>query len=101
MSCIEEMVPRLEVYSVDEGFCDFRGLDLSRLYENFGPMIRAHVLQCTALTVGCGLSTTKTLAKSAQWPSKEWSQFRGELVLTPDHPARIEAMLARQPVEEL
>lgn len=101
MSCIEEMVPRLEVYSVDEGFCDCRGLELAMPYEDFGRMIRAHVLKCTGLTVGCGLAPTKTLAKSAQWASKEWPQFRGVLALTPDNPARIEAMLARQPVEEL
>jgi DNA polymerase V len=101
MSCIEEMVPRLEVYSVDEGFCDCRAMELTMPYENFGRMIREHVLQCTGLTVGCGLAPTKTLAKSAQWASKEWPQFRGVLALTSDNPGRIEQMLSRQPVEEL
>lgn len=66
MACIEEMVPRLEVYSVDEGFCDCRGLELSMPYEEFSRMIRAHVLQYTGLTLGSGLAPTKTLAKSAQ-----------------------------------
>jgi len=101
MSCIEEMVTRLEVYSVDEGFCDCRGMELAMPYEDFGRMIREHVLQCTGLTVGCCLAPTKTLAKSAQWASKEWPQFRGVLALTPDNPGRIEKMLSRQPVEEL
>ncbi len=101
MSCIEEMVPRLEVYSVDEGFCDCRGMELTMPYEEFGRMIRAHVLQCTGLTVGCGLAPTKTLAKSAQWASKEWPQFRAVLALTASNPQRIQAMLSRQPVEEI
>jgi len=70
MACIEAMVPRLEVNSMDEGFCDCRGMELSMPYEEFRQMIRAHVLQCTGLKVGCGLAPTKTLAKSAQWASK-------------------------------
>jgi DNA polymerase V len=101
IACIEEMVPRLEVYSVDEGFCDCRGMELSMPYEEFGRMIRAHVLHCTGLTVGCGLAPTKTLAKSAQWSSTEWPQFRGVLALTASNPLRIQAMLSRQPVEEI
>ncbi|WP_444980853.1 Y-family DNA polymerase, partial [Pantoea agglomerans] len=34
MSCIEEMVPRLEVYSVDEGFCDCTGMEMAMPYED-------------------------------------------------------------------
>lgn len=64
-------------------------------------MIRAHVLKCTGLTVGCGLAPTRTLAKSAQLASKEWPQFRDVLALTPDNPARIEPTLARKQVGEL
>lgn len=101
MFCIEEMVPKLEVYSVDEGFCDCRGMDMVMPYEDFGRMIRAHVLQCTGLTVGCGLGPTKTLAKSAQWATKEWPQFRGVLALTPGNPKRTETLLSQQPVGEL
>lgn len=58
MSCIEEMVPRLEVYSVDEGFCDCSGMEMTIPYEDFGRMIRAHVKACTGLTVGVGLGPT-------------------------------------------
>jgi DNA polymerase V len=95
------MVSRLKVYSVDEGFCDGMNMEMTMPYEDFGRMIREHVLQRTGLTVGCGLAPTKTLAKSAQWASKEWPQFRGVLALTQDNPARIEKMLPRQPVEDL
>lgn len=101
MSCIEEVVPRLEVYSVDEGFCDCTGMEMTMPSEDFGHMVRMHVKSCTGLTVSVGLGPTKTLAKSAQWASKEWPQFRGVLALTPNNPGRIEAMLFRQPVEEV
>ena len=101
MSCIEEMVPRLEVYSVDEGFCDCTGMEMAMPYEDFGRMIRSHVRACTGLTVGVGLGPTKTLAKSAQWAGKEWPQFGGVLALTPGNPRRTETLLSRQPVGEL
>lgn len=51
--------PRLEGYSVDEGFCNCRGMELFIHYGEFGRMIRAHILQCTGLTVGCGLAPKK------------------------------------------
>ena len=101
MTCIEEMVPRLEVYSVDEGFCDCTGMELTMSYEDFGRKIRNHAKACTGLTVGCGLDPTKTLAKSAQWASKEYPQFGGVLALTPGNPKRTEELLFRQPVGEL
>lgn len=101
MACIEEMVPRLEVYSVDEAFCDCTGMEMTMPYEDFGRMIRAHVRACTGLTVGVGLGPTKTLAKSAQWAGKEWPQFGGVLALTPGNPRRTETLLSRQPVGEL
>lgn len=47
------------------------------------------------------MGPTKTLAKSAQWASKEWPAFRGVLALTPGNPARTEKLLSLQPVQEL
>lgn len=72
MSFTEETVPRLEVYSVDEGFSDGSDMELTMPDEDFGRMIRAHVRAYTGLTVGGGLGPTETLAKSAQWAGKEW-----------------------------
>ena len=45
-----------------------------------------------------GMGPTKTLAKSAQWASKEWPQFGGVLALTPGNPRRTEKLLSLQPV---
>jgi len=49
----------------------------------------------------CRLRRHKTLAKSAQWASKEWPQFRGVLALSPDNPRRTAKLLSLQPVEEI
>jgi DNA polymerase V len=47
------------------------------------------------------MGPTKTLAKSAQWASKEWPQFGGVLALAPHNPKRTEKLLSLQPVEEI
>ncbi len=78
---------------------DVRGIECCMDYETFGHNVRAEVRAATGLTVGIGIGPTKTLAKSAQWSSKEWPQFGGVLAVTTR--ARTEKMLLRQPVEEI
>ena len=69
---LEEMAPRVEQYSIDEMFLDIRGIDNCIGFEDFGRQLREHVRNGTGLTIGVGMGPTKTLAKSAQWASKEW-----------------------------
>lgn len=101
MTALEEITPRVEQYSIDEMFLDLTGIDFCEDFEHFGRRLRVHVLATTGLTVGVGMGPTKTLAKSAQWASKEWPQFRGVLALTLGNPKRTATLLANQPVEEI
>ncbi|QXD01335.1 Y-family DNA polymerase [Klebsiella sp. PL-2018] len=101
MTHLEELAPRVEQYSIDEMFLDIRGIDSCINFEAFGQQLREHVGNGTGLTMGVGMGPTKTLAKSAQWASKEWPQFRGVLALTPDNPRRTAKLLSLQPVEEI
>ena len=101
MSHLEELAPRVEQYSIDEMFLDIRGIDSCIDYEDFGRQLREHVRSGTGLTIGVGMGPTKTLAKSAQWASKEWPQFGGVLALTPHNLKRTEKLLSLQPVEEI
>ncbi|MFT4427840.1 Y-family DNA polymerase [Enterobacter hormaechei] len=101
MSHLQELAPRVEQYSIDEMFLDIRGIDNCINYEDFGRQLRAYVRSGTGLTIGVGMGPTKTLAKSAQWASKEWSQFGGVLALTTGNPRRTEKLLSLQPVEEI
>ncbi|EAZ6098855.1 Y-family DNA polymerase [Salmonella enterica] len=98
---LEELAPRVEQYSIDEMFLDIRGIDSCIDFEDFGRQLREHVRSGTGLTLGVGMGPTKTLAKSAQWASKEWPQFSGVLALTPGNPRRTEKLLSLQPVEEI
>lgn len=101
MSCLEELAPRVEQYSIDEMFLDLTGIEHCMDLEDFGRQLRQHVYDCTRLTIGVGAGPTKTLAKSAQWASKEWKQFRGVLALTRGNPQRTRKLLSLQPVEEI
>lgn len=101
MTHLEELAPLVEQYSIDEMFLDIRGIDSVINFEAFGLQLREHVGNGIGLTIGVGMGPTKTLAKSAQWASKEWPQFRGVLALTPDNPRRTAKLLSLQPVEEL
>lgn len=96
MSHLEELAPRVEQYSIDEMFLDIRGIDRCINFENFGRQLREHVRSGTGLTIGVGMGPTKTLAKSAQWASKEWPQFGGVLALTSHNPKRTEKLLSLQ-----
>lgn len=74
-------------------FLDLTGINGCEDYEHFGRRLRIHVMNTTGLVIGVGMGPTKTLAKSAQWASKEWPQFRGVLALTPDNPKRTATLL--------
>ncbi len=87
---LEALAPRIEQYSIDEMFLDIHGIDSCIGFEDFGRQLREHVRSGTGLTIGVGMGPTKTLAKSAQWASKEWTQFGGVLALTPGNPRRTE-----------
>ncbi|MDZ7320122.1 translesion error-prone DNA polymerase V subunit UmuC [Kosakonia sacchari] len=101
MACLEELAPCVEPYSIDEMFLDLHGVDTLVDFETFGTRLCEHVYACTRLSIGVGMGPTKTLAKSAQWASKEWPAFRGVLALTPDNKTRTSKLLSLQPVQEV
>lgn len=101
VALLEALSPRVEQYSIDECFLDAGGIGHCMDLEDFGRQLRGHMLAGTGLTIGVGFGATKTLDKSALWASKEWPQFRGVLVLTPDNPGRTAKLLSLQPVEEI
>lgn len=82
MSVLEEMAPRVEIYSIDESFLDLTGVRNCIDLETFGSKVRAKVLRDTGLTVGVGIAQTKTLAKLANYAAKKWLQTGGVVDLS-------------------
>ena len=80
MTTLEELTPRVEIYSIDEAFCDLTGVSNCYNLDAFGREIRRTVLQHTHLTVGVGIAPTKTLAKLANFAAKKWQRQTGGVV---------------------
>ena len=58
MTTLEEMMPKVEIYSIDEAFCDVTGVSHCRELAEFGQDIRDTIQQRTHLTVGVGIAPT-------------------------------------------
>ena len=70
MSILEEMMPSLEIYSIDEAFMDFRGISDSL---KFASQIKEKVTKSTGIPISIGVAKTKTLAKIANHIAKKYS----------------------------
>lgn len=68
--------PHLEVYSIDESFLSFDGMDHFAVIA-CGHDIRATVKQWTGIPVCVGIGPTKTLAKLANHVAKKRPEFEG------------------------
>jgi len=77
MDTLEALTPRVEMYSIDEAFCDLTGVRNCRDLTEFGAELRAIVQQHTHLTIGVGIAPTKTLAKLANFAAKKWQTRTG------------------------
>lgn len=99
MPILQLLTPRVEIYSIDEAFCDLTGMRNLLSLEVFGHQIRDQIKRRTHLTVGVGIGPTKTLAKLAQYASKRWPATRGVVDLSDRQRQR--KLMALVPVEEV
>lgn len=97
MATAGAMVPRMEVYSIDEAFLEFAGLEGGP--EAAARRVREAVLRATGIPVSLGMGPTKTLAKAANKMAKKDPSLGGVLLL-PRGRAR-EELLARLDVEDV
>lgn len=97
MTVLASMLPGIEVYSIDEAWGDMTGVQEDLI--EYGKRIRARLLQWVGMPVGVGISTTKTLAKLANWAAKKWPATGGVVDLT--DPARQERLLRIADVGEV
>lgn len=100
MTTLDELAPRVEIYSIDEAFCDLTGVRNCRDLTDFGKEIRNTVLQQTHLTLGVGIAQTKTLAKLANHAAKKWPQQTGGVVDL-SNLERQRKLMAALPVDEV
>lgn len=98
MNILRSFVPALEVYSIDEAFLDFSGMDHSSL-DKFGHRIVRTIEQYTGIPVSLGIAPTKTLAKIASKLCKQYPKLFGCCVMC--RPEDIEKVLRKFPVGDI
>jgi len=67
---IGECWPDIEVYSIDESFCDLRSMSFFDL-EDMAVKLRFRIMQYTGVPVCIGIGPTRTLAKAANRVAKK------------------------------
>lgn len=80
MNTLLELVPEIEIYSIDEAFLDLTGIPVEEL-EPLGDKIKETVMKWTGIPVSIGIAPTKTLAKLANQLAKSDKQYKGVLNL--------------------
>lgn len=98
MSLLKKFVPATGVYSIDESFLDFTGMDETKLNELGHEIVRT-VKRHTGIPVSIGIAPTKTLAKIASKLCKQYPRLGGCCFM--HRPQDIEKVLRRFPIEDV
>ena len=96
MQTLEELCPRVEIYSIDEAFLDLAGF---RHILDFGFQLKETVYRHVGIPVSVGIAPTKTLAKLANFAAKKYPATGGVVDLT--DPQRQTRLLQQVPVSEV
>ncbi|WP_428663270.1 Y-family DNA polymerase [Runella sp.] len=98
MQSLHQLVPQIEVYSIDEAFLDLRQMPYHDLYA-FGQLIRQKIKQWTGIPISIGIAPTKTLAKVANRYVKAHCSDEGVFIIEDEPTADI--ALSGTPIEEV
>ncbi|MFV0588704.1 Y-family DNA polymerase [Bacteroides reticulotermitis] len=88
MSTLMQLVPEMEIYSIDEAFLNLEGIkDLQLL----GTKVVNQVTKGTGIPVSLGIASTKTLAKMANKFAKKYPAYKRVCIIDTDE-KRIKAL---------
>ena len=99
MQTLAQLIPEIEIYSIDESFLDLRAYQSHLSLQELGESIRATVQKHTGITVSVGIAPSKTLAKLANHLAKKQVHYEGVMVM--NDPITIEKLLGDFPVEKI
>ena len=84
MKILEGFTPNIEVYSIDEAFMNFEGMQIKDFNE-YGIQIRSRILKWVGLPTSIGFAPTKALSKVANKIAKKFeSRTKGVYVIDTD-----------------
>ena len=91
MKILEQFTPNVEIYSIDEAFLNFDGLNILD-YQDYGLQIKSRIQKWLGLPVCIGFAETKALSKLANKIAKEFhDRTKGVYVIDTDE-KRIKAL---------
>jgi DNA polymerase V len=73
MKVLEQFTPNLEIYSIDEAFLNFDGMNIAD-YHNYGVQMKTRVQKWTGIPVCIGFAETKALSKVANKIAKKFQE---------------------------
>lgn len=91
MKILEGFTPNIEVYSIDEAFMNFDGVQVDD-FNDYGLQIRSRIIKWVGLPTSIGFAPTKALSKVANKIAKKFeSRTKGVYVIDTDE-KRIKAL---------
>ncbi len=98
MNVLEELVPNLEIYSIDESFVEFKGFTVEQLAQKAQEIVYK-VKRYTGIPVCVGIGETKTLAKVANRFAKKYKGYNGYCII--DTPQKLNKALSLTAIEDV
>ncbi len=91
MKILEGFTPNVEVYSIDEAFLDFDGMEIKD-YHGYGLQIKTRVQKWLSLPVCIGFAETKALSKVANKIAKKYQERTQGIYVIDTEEKRIKAL---------
>ena len=91
MKILEQFTPNLEVYSIDEAFLNFDGLDITD-YHYYGLQMKMRIQKWVGIPVCVGFAPTKALSKVANRIAKKFQQRTKGIYVIDSEEKRIKAL---------
>jgi DNA polymerase V len=91
MSILEQFTPNVEIYSIDEAFLNFDGLDILD-YHNYGIQMKSRVQKWVGIPVCIGFAETKALSKVANKIAKKFQDKTQGVYVIDTEEKRIKAL---------
>ena len=84
MSLLSTYTPRLDIYSVDEAFLDFSGMDDTEHLVKYCRQMVKSITKGTGIPISLGIAPTKTLAKMASKFAKKYKGYENVCLIDTD-----------------
>ncbi|VXB20599.1 SOS mutagenesis and repair protein UmuC [Flavobacterium sp. 9AF] len=91
MKILEEFTPCVEVYSIDEAFMNFDGMQIAN-YQEYGFQIRNRIKKWTSIPTSIGFAPSKALSKVANKIARKFPEHTNGVYVIDTDEKRIKAL---------